>query len=78
MDMEVCCTLGCSPKTKQNGSKIRFVCIQPQFRFFQGFYKDVISTREYEQVNTIENARKAGISVCSGGIIGMGESEVDY
>jgi biotin synthase len=42
------------------------------------YYKDVISTREYEdRLNTIENARKAGITVCSGGIIGMGEAIED-
>jgi biotin synthase len=42
------------------------------------FYKDIISTREYEdRLNTIENARKAGITVCSGGIIGMGEAIED-
>jgi biotin synthase len=42
------------------------------------FYKDIISTREYEQrLETIDNARKAGITVCSGGIIGMGEAVED-
>jgi biotin synthase len=42
------------------------------------FYGDVISTREYEdRLNTIDNARKAGITVCSGGIIGMGEAIED-
>jgi biotin synthase len=42
------------------------------------YYGDVISTREYEdRLNTIENARKAGITVCSGGIIGMGEAVED-
>jgi biotin synthase len=42
------------------------------------FYGDVISTREYEdRLNTIDNARKAGITVCSGGIIGMGEAVED-
>jgi biotin synthase len=42
------------------------------------YYGDVISTREYEErLNTIENARKAGITVCSGGIIGMGEAVED-
>ena len=42
------------------------------------YYKDIISTREYEdRLQTIENARKAGITVCSGGIIGMGEAVED-
>ncbi len=42
------------------------------------FYKKIITTRTFdERLETIQNARKAGISVCSGGIIGMGESWKD-
>ncbi|HEX3777548.1 MAG TPA: biotin synthase BioB [Polyangiaceae bacterium] len=38
-------------------------------------YKSIISTRTFEdRLNTLQNVRKAGITVCSGGIIGMGES----
>lgn len=40
-----------------------------------GFYKSIIKTRVYEErLQTLRNVRKAGITVCSGGIIGMGES----
>ena len=39
------------------------------------FYKEIISTRSFdERLDTIKNVRKAGISVCCGGIIGMGET----
>ena len=39
------------------------------------YYKKIITTRTFdERLETIQNARRAGISVCSGGIIGMGES----
>ena len=39
------------------------------------FYKNIITTRNFdERLDTIQNVRNAGISVCSGGIIGMGES----
>lgn len=39
------------------------------------FYKEIITTRKFEErLETIKNVQKAGISVCSGGIIGMGES----
>ena len=39
------------------------------------FYKEIISTRTFEErLDTIKNVRKAGISVCCGGIIGMGET----
>ena len=39
------------------------------------FYREIISTRSFEErLDTIKNVRKAGISVCCGGIIGMGET----
>ncbi len=39
------------------------------------FYKQIISTRQFDdRLNTLKNVRSAGITVCSGGIIGMGES----
>ncbi|HEY2405300.1 MAG TPA: biotin synthase BioB [Polyangiaceae bacterium] len=38
-------------------------------------YRSIISTRGYDdRLRTLQNVRKAGITVCSGGIIGMGES----
>jgi biotin synthase len=41
-------------------------------------YGDIISTRTYEdRLRTLKNVREAGITVCSGGIIGMGESVAD-
>lgn len=41
-------------------------------------YGDVISTRSIvDRLNTIENVRSAGINVCSGGIVGLGESQDD-
>jgi len=39
------------------------------------FYGDIISTREYEdRLDTLQQVRGAGINVCCGGIVGMGES----
>jgi biotin synthase len=41
-------------------------------------YKSIISTRTYDdRLKTLKNVRNAGITVCSGGIIGMGESIAD-
>jgi biotin synthase len=41
-------------------------------------YRSIIKTRTYDdRLRTLENVRKAGITVCSGGIIGMGESADD-
>jgi hypothetical protein len=42
------------------------------------FYPQVITTRSYDdRLNTIQNVRDAGLSVCSGGILGLGEDHVD-
>ena len=42
------------------------------------YYGDVITTRTYQdRLDTLEHVREAGIHVCSGGIVGMGESRAD-
>jgi biotin synthase len=42
------------------------------------YYKDIISTRDFdERLETLAHVRKAGINVCCGGIIGMGEAVED-
>lgn len=42
------------------------------------FYGDIITTRTYaDRLNTLENVREAGMKVCSGGIVGLGESPED-
>ncbi len=44
----------------------------------EDFYGDIISTREFEdRIGTISHVRDAGINVCAGGIVGMGESAAD-
>lgn len=79
MDMEVCCTLGML--TEEQAQRLKnagLFAYNHNLDSSKDFYKDIISTREYEdRLNTIENARKAGITVCSGGIIGMGEAIED-
>lgn len=42
------------------------------------FYGDIITTRTYkDRLDTLDNVRHAGMKVCSGGIVGMGEQESD-
>ncbi len=79
MDMEVCCTLGMLNEDQAKRLKnAGLFAYNHNLDTSKDFYKDVISTREYEdRLNTIENARKAGLTVCSGGIIGMGEAIED-
>jgi len=44
----------------------------------EDYYSEVITTRTYQdRLDTIDTVRDAGINVCSGGIVGMGEGEVD-
>lgn len=79
LDMEVCCTLGMMNEEQAVRLKnAGLFAYNHNLDTSKDYYKDVISTREYEdRLQTIENARKAGISVCSGGIIGMGEAIED-
>lgn len=42
------------------------------------YYKEIITTRTYDdRLNTLDNVRKAGINVCCGGILGLGEKRHD-
>ena len=44
----------------------------------EDYYSEVITTRSYQdRLDTLERVRNAGITVCCGGIVGMGESETD-
>jgi len=44
----------------------------------ESFYETIISTRDYkDRLDTLASVREAGINVCSGGIIGMGEGKTD-
>ena len=79
MDMEVCCTLGMV--TEMQAKKLAdagLYAYNHNIDTSEAFYEDIISTREYDdRLKTIDNVRKANITVCSGGIIGMGESADD-
>lgn len=44
----------------------------------EDYYKEVITTRTYQdRLDTLEHVRNAGMNVCSGGIVGMGETRTD-
>lgn len=44
----------------------------------EDYYKEVVSTRTFaDRLETLERVRNAGINVCSGGIVGMGEEKTD-
>jgi biotin synthase len=77
--LEVCCTLGML--TEDQAKKLAnagLYAYNHNIDTSEEYYKEVISTRGYEdRLKTIENVRKTGVTVCSGGIIGMGESGKD-
>lgn len=79
LGLEVCATLGMV--TEEQAKKLKaagLYAYNHNVDTSSGYYKSIITTRTYrDRINTIENTRKAEITVCSGGIIGMGESVDD-
>lgn len=79
MGMEVCCTLGMltddqAKRLKEAG----LYAYNHNLDTSEDHYEEIISTRTYDdRLETLENVRNADISVCSGGIIGMGETTED-
>lgn len=79
MGLEVCCTLGMlSPEQALRLKEAGLYAYNHNLDTSEEFYDDIITTRTYQdRLDTLEHVRKAKISVCSGGIIGMGEDETD-
>jgi biotin synthase len=79
LGMEVCCTLGMlSENQAQRLKDAGLSAYNHNLDTSPEFYGDIITTRVYEdRLRTIGHVRKAGITVCCGGILGMGESEED-
>jgi biotin synthase len=79
MGMEVCCTLGML--TEEQANKLKeagLYAYNHNLDTSEENYDKIITTRTYkDRLDTLENVRNAKISVCSGGIIGMGESHGD-
>jgi biotin synthase len=79
MGMEVCCTLGMlTPEQANRLKEAGLYAYNHNLDTSEEFYDDIITTRNYgDRLETLGNVRNAKISVCSGGIIGMGEHEGD-
>ena len=79
LGMEVCCTLG----MLNEGQAVRLKeaglsAYNHNLDTSPEFYGSIITTRVYEdRLKTLAAVRKAGITVCCGGILGMGERESD-
>jgi biotin synthase len=79
LDMEVCCTLGMLTENQaQKLADAGLYAYNHNLDTSAGYYETIITTRTYEdRLNTLDHVRKANITVCSGGIIGMGETVED-
>lgn len=79
MGMEVCCTLGMLDKDQAGElKKAGLTAYNHNLDTSREYYPNIITTRTYdERLKTLEFVRDAGINVCSGGIIGLGEAEED-
>ncbi len=79
LDMEVCCTLGMITENQaQRLAEAGLYAYNHNLDSSEAYYKEVISTRGFEdRLQTIGNVRKTNVTVCSGGIIGMGEKIED-
>lgn len=79
LDLEVCCTLGMLTEHQaQRLQEAGLYAYNHNLDTSEEYYNEIISTRKFDnRIATINNVRKAGITVCSGGIIGLGESTTD-
>lgn len=79
MGMEVCCTLGMlnegqARKLKDAG----LYAYNHNLDTSERYYKKVVTTRTYQdRLQTLDEVQKAGISLCCGGILGLGEEPQD-
>lgn len=76
MGLEVCCTLGMLTESQaQRLQEAGLYAYNHNLDTSESNYDNIISTRTFDnRLDTINNVRKAGITVCSGGIIGLGET----
>ncbi len=77
--MEACCTLGMlGPSHAARLKEAGLDMYNHNIDTSREFYGKIVQSRTFDQrLETLEHVRAAGIGVCSGGIIGMGESRRD-
>lgn len=79
LGIEVCCTLGMLKEHQAERLKeAGLYAYNHNLDSSEKFYKTIITTRTYQdRLNTLDIAEKANLSVCCGGILGMGEDPID-
>jgi biotin synthase len=79
LGLETCMTLGMlKPEQAQELADAGLDYYNHNLDTSPEFYGDIITTRTYQdRLETLDNVRKAGMKVCAGGIVGMGEKPED-
>ncbi len=79
LGLEVCCTLGMLTEAQARRlQEAGLYAYNHNLDTSEDYYNEIISTRKFDnRISTIRNVREAGITVCSGGIIGLGETPED-
>ncbi|RUT73229.1 biotin synthase BioB [Ancylomarina longa] len=79
MGLEVCCTMGMINKEKAKKlADLGITAVNHNIDTSERHYPNITTTRTYsERLETLVNLQEAGISYCSGGILGMGETDED-
>ena len=79
LDLEVCCTLGMlNLKQAQKLKQAGLYAYNHNLDTSPEFYPQIVTSHKYEdRLKTLDNVRKAGLTVCTGGILGLGESDED-
>lgn len=79
LGLETCMTLGMlSPSQAQFLAKAGLDYYNHNIDTSERFYKEIVTTRSFaDRLETLEHVRQAGIKICCGGILGMGETVAD-
>jgi len=79
LGLEVCCTMGMINKEKAKKlAGLGITAVNHNLDTSERHYPNITSTRTYaDRLETLANLQEAGISYCSGGILGMGEDDED-
>ena len=79
MGLETCMTLGMlAPEQADSLAEAGLDYYNHNLDTSEEFYDQIITTRTYQdRLDTLGHVRKAGMKVCSGGIVGMGEKQLD-
>ena len=79
LGLEACCTLGMlGPDQARRLAEAGLTAYNHNLDTGPGYYAAIISTRSYDdRLRTLRHVREAGVTVCCGGILGMGEGKAD-